>query len=263
MSSHIHSTKTKKGQSIVFKPASLAQYFLVETKLKKMEKVTPLDVEKWPAEWKKISFKSYPRFKQITLPKKFTDKGMSLKAVLKKRKSERKFKKKSLPLNEISELLYFSSGIVRKKSKDWNKSRRPYPSAGARYPLEVYLVTNKVSGLKSALYHYNVKNHGLELLLEGKFVKRLARFTGQDWVEKSLAIFFISAVFRRTENKYQSRGLRYVFMEAGHLGQNIYLLAASLGLSCCSIGGYADEKIDKLLDLNGLDESVAYIVCVG
>ena len=240
---------------------------MTETKLNKIQRPTFLDFKKWPQEWKEISFKSYPRFQQILLPiEKFTLKGISLKTALIKRKSERKFKKNKLSLAEISELLYFSSGIVRivkQEGEFLNRTRRPYPSAGARYPLEIYLVVNNVSGLKAGLYHYNVKKHALEALLEGNFAKRLARGTGQDWVKEAKLILLISAVFRRTEGKYKDRGLRYIFIEAGHLVQNIYLLAVGLGVSCCSIGGYIDDALNKLLDLNGIDESVVYLVCIG
>lgn len=248
--------------SINFQPNSLAEYFLQETKIKKIRKLTPARIRKWPEEWRQVFFKSYPRFKQISLPK-ITNKSLFLKSAILKRKSSRKFKKEELSLTDISQLLFFSAGIIRKQGSDWNKSRRAYPSGGARYPLEVYLIVNQVVGLSSGLYHYNVKNHDLEVLLIGNFLRKISQSTGQDWIKKAKVILLISAVFSRTCDKYKDRGLRHIFMEAGHMGQNIYLMSTALGLSCCAVGGFNDEKVNQLLDLNGLDESTLYIFCLG
>lgn len=262
MTSPTHSIK-KQEKPIIFQPGSLAEHFLAATKLKEIGRLTKAIIKKWPQAWKTITFKEYSRLPQVPLPtKNFTLKGVSLKTALLKRKSTRQFGK-SLSLTQLSELLYFSSGIVRNEGQGLDTTRRTYPSGGARYPLEIYLMINRVAKLEPGLYHYNVRKHCLERLAKGNFGAEIANCVAFDWVKDASVVFFIAAVFQRTAIKYKDRGLRYIFLEGGHLCQNFYLLTTAFNLSCCSIGGYADQKIDQLLDLNGLDESVIYLVCVG
>lgn len=90
----------------------------------------------------------------------------------------------------------------------------------------------------------------------------MAKITGQDWVKKSSAVLIISAIYKRTEIKYGSRGFRYVLLEAGHVGQNIYLIASALKLKCCVIGGYLDKEINALLDLDPDQEIVLYLIAL-
>lgn len=140
---------------------------------------------------------------------------------------------------------------------------RVYPSAGARYPLEIYLVVNRVKSLEKGLYHYNVKEHSLELLRKDNFDKFMAEITGQDLVAKAGVVIFISAILDRTRVKYGDRGYRFVLLDAGHLAQNVYLVSEALKLQCCSIGGFIDDELNKLLDLEGTSEKVIYLIALG
>ena len=225
---------------------------------------------KTPRPWKKIYFKTYPRFLQIELSTEHSKKGGrqedKLFSIFKKRKSERKFSGKCLDLKIINQLLYYSSGIkdFNKAKKDFDKARRAYPSAGARYPLEIYSVVLRSKEIPLGIYHYNVKWNTLELLLKGDFKKEFRRkITNQAWVEKSGVIIIITAVFGRTLIKYKERGWRYILIEAGHLAQNIYLISTLLRLKCCAIGGFVDKKVIELLDLNPKNELPLYLIVIG
>lgn len=234
--------------------------FIQETKIKSFPKKRKSTNNMMPYIYDKIHFKTYPRFKSI----KFNNINSisEFEKILLKRSSDRTFNKKPLSLKELEKILYFSSGISRIIKNNLNNSRRPYPSAGARYPLEIYPVILKLKGVNPGVYHYNVKSNSLEMLLEGK-PKNIFSYLDQKWTKKASVIILISAVFARTTIKYSSRGYRYVFLDAGHLMQNLYLISTSIGLNCCSIGGFLDDKFNEMLDINGKNESVIYIVAIG
>lgn len=222
-----------------------------------------LDPAKWPKEWKIVQFKAYGRLAEVVLPKPRPLINNSLQSALHKRSSYRKFSRKPLPISKLSSLLYFAAGL--KDTKNPETSGRFYPSAGSRYPLETYLISLN-SSLPKGLYHYYLKNHSLEKLLTfdppaGGFAFK--HYFNQNWIYEAGALIIITAVFKRTSIKYADRGYRHILQESGHLGQNIYLLSAALDLGCCAIGGYADDKLNKLLDIDGLNEAVIYVLAVG
>jgi len=245
-------------EKIFNKKPTIAEIFLDKTSLIYLDKK---DYKEWPQEWKKINFKLYPRFKKILLNKNIQEKDQFFKFFL-KRRSQREFTQRLISKKELSLLLLYSSGII-KKEKDWSETKRTYPSAGARYPLEMYPIIFSASDLKPGIYHYDVKNHALELILRGNHKKEILKSTGQDLIKNSSLIILISAVFGRTMIKYKERGLRYIFIEAGHLGQNISLVTEKLGLGSCAIGGFLDKEINKLLDIDSQKESVIYIFAIG
>lgn len=236
--------------------------FLKSTWQKKFSKKLPIN--KIPQAWKKIYFKLYPRLPQIDLEKIHVTEN-KLFSIIQRRKSEREFKEKDLSLETISKILYFSCGIRNSKEikGSFDKSLRMYPSAGARYPLEVYPVILRSKEISPGIYHYNVKWNNLEQLLKGDFKKKFRKITDQDWVKKSAVIIIITAVFPRTIIKYKERGWRYIFFEAGHLVQNIHLISAALKLKSCPIGGFIDQEIINILDLNPKSELPLYLVAVG
>lgn len=216
-------------------------------------------VEKWPRSWKVVLFKNYPRFDKVYLPHPELPDSISLKSVLYQRHSERKFGSKKLTLQQISSLLYYSAGL-REFKKPW-VGKRFYPSPGGRYSVEVYLVSLK-SDLPKGAYHYNLKTHTLEIIHEIKNFKK-DYYVNQDWVYKASVLIFFTAIFERNTIKYGFRGYRHVIQEAGHLGQNFYILAAAYNLAICGIGGYLDDRINELLDVDGLRETVVYALAAG
>ncbi|KKS97730.1 MAG: hypothetical protein UV73_C0005G0007 [Candidatus Gottesmanbacteria bacterium GW2011_GWA2_43_14] len=214
----------------------------------------------WPDSWKKIYFKTYPRFE-----KKHCDLSDSdeIDKLLRNRRSIRKFTNKPISFKELSHLLYFSCGLIHTDG-NYDNSRRPYPSAGGRYPLEVYPIILNVDGLKKGLYHYNIRDNDLEILLEENLSLWVSKTFGrQDWTLHSSVLFIITSVLDRNRIKYYDRGYRFSLLEAGHLGQNICLLAEKRKLGSCPLGGYIDSEVDKLLDIQNTKEVTLYAVAVG
>ena len=236
------------------------KFFHESTKIKKIG--TPTSSVDWPPEWKIVEFKSYPRLQQITLPKP-EDANISLSQSIINRQSERNFSKKPVNLQQLSNLLFYSAGITKKESLGYDNGRRAYPSGGARYPLEIYLAVFEGKDIKEGIYHYNVKNHGLEELLKGNYRQEFLGAVGQDMVKESSFLLLISAVFNRTIAKYKDRGYRLILLEAGHLGQNISLVSTALNLKSCALGGFLDDKCSEILDIEKDNESVIYIFACG
>lgn len=217
-----------------------------------------------PESWVKIHFKTYPRFNKVKLIKVFPKQNISLLYTLKNRRSIRTFSGEPISINGLSYLLLYSSGVVNPEAVV-DEGRRPYPSAGARYPLEVYpLVLNDGDGIKAGLYHYNVKEHILEVILQEDLKQWLLESTGsfKPIIEASV-IFIITGVLDRTRVKYGDRGYRYVLMEVGHIAQNLLLLATGLEMASLAIGGYVDSKVTELLDLDLVKEVPLYMIAVG
>jgi SagB-type dehydrogenase family enzyme len=142
-------------------------------------------------------------------------------------------------------------------------TKRPVPSAGGLYPLELYVSTHNVEGLEDAIYHYDARDHELEFRRAGLFHDQLARMTlGQDMIRTANVVIFIAAIAERTMWKYGQRGYRYVFLDAGHLGQNLYLTATALDLGIVAIGGFFDLEVNELCLLPP-NEEVIYLLCGG
>jgi SagB-type dehydrogenase family enzyme len=215
-----------------------------------------------------IHFKSYPRFKKIQLQSTFPKRRLSIQQTILNSPPIGQFGAKKIALNEISELIFHSAGIIDKEKGEseeaWNRSRRSYPSSGARYPLETYVVLLRSSGIEPGIYHYNVKHNTLELISQGDYTNQIIHAThNQKGITDASMIVLLSAVFKRTEIKYGDRGYRYVLLEAGHLAQSIYLIANSMNLYCYPCGEFFDDELNELLDLDGTYESVIYMVVVG
>lgn len=217
-----------------------------------------------PKSWTMIHFKTYPRLNKIKLTKSFSKQEISLLYALKNRRSVRKFSGTPISVEELSFLLLYSSGIVD-SGPGPDESKRPYPSAGARYPLEIYpLVINEGGGIKEGLYHYNVKEHCLEILLQENLRRWLLESTGNfKSIIKASVVFIITGVLDRTRVKYGDRAYRYILMEAGHMSQNLLLLATGLGMASLAVGGYIDSKVAELLNLELVKEVPLYMIVVG
>jgi len=220
-----------------------------------------LEPKDWPQEWKKIYFKAYPRLEEFILPEPREPK-ITLGKSLKKRKSTRSFSGDSIELYELSTLLFYGAGLIR-DAESWDETRRPYPSGGARYPLEIYLGARMIEGLPDGVYHYNVKGHFLEKIGNKEILGKLRNKINPSWAKEAALILVITAVFYRTLNKYQDRGYRYILLEAGHLAQNLYLLAAALDLKCCGLGDFLEDQLNNVLDIDEEIEGTIYVLVFG
>jgi SagB-type dehydrogenase family enzyme len=138
------------------------------------------------------------------------------------------------------------------------------PSAGALYPIETYVVVNRVNELNAGLYHFDIKENQLILLKEGNFGRDLSQAgLGQEMLEEASCIFIWTAIVARSRWKYRERAYRYIYMDAGHIGQNLYLAATALNLGCCTVGAFYDEELDQLIGIEGPEEISIYLGAVG
>jgi SagB-type dehydrogenase family enzyme len=191
------------------------------------------------------------------LPEPRYDSDVSIEESLVKRRSVREYAAEPLTLEEVSQLLWAAQGIT----SGWGG--RTAPSAGARYPLEVYVVVGNVKGLAAGVYRYDPKRHAMDMTAKGEMRSRLAGASmGQDSVGDAAIDLVFTAVYKRTTWKYGKRGLQYVHMEAGHAAQNVCLQAAAMGLGAVTIGAFYDDKVSRLLSLPK-DEEPLYIIPVG
>ncbi len=188
----------------------------------------------------------------ITLPKPILQKNLYLDQALQQRRSVRRFKKTPLTLAQLSQLLWAAQGITNRKH-----GFRTAPSAGALYPLELFIVK------KDGVWHYNIRQHSLRLLLNKDIRRTLQNAAyNQKQISEAPVDLVITAIFKRETKKYGNRGIMFSYIEAGHAAQNFLLEATALGLGTVPIGGFNNEPIRKALGLQKNVEPI-YIIPVG
>ena len=210
--------------------------------------------------WKKIHSKEYPRARKVPLPRPELPEHVTLRDALKKRKSERNFSSRPLSQNDLGALLFWSAGLIHSGEKE--NLRRPHPSGGARFPIELYAAFLRPEDLDTGVYHYNIREHALERV-QNASAERIKELAPYDFIKNAAALLLLTFVGRRTLEKYGSLGYKLGLLEAGHIGQNISLVASSLGLGALSVGSMRDDReVEKELDLED-DESLMYELAVG
>ncbi len=187
----------------------------------------------------------------VELPKPRFKGNISVEEAILLRRSVRRFSSKKLSLDQISQILWSAQGITRKNFF------RTVPSAGALYPIEIYAV------LESGVYLYMPKQHAMRLIREGDRRRELAVASlSQNFIAEAPLVIVIAAVFERTMSRYGRRGIRYVYMEAGHVSQNIYLQCVSLGLATVAVGAFYDDEVKEVLSMQE-DHEPLYIMPIG
>lgn len=185
---------------------------------------------------------------------------VSVEEAIENRRSRREYGKSAMTLKQIGQVLWAAQGITGDRGR-----KRAAPSAGATYPMELYLVVGEggAEGLGSGIYHYLPDNHELEQTGKEDIQNSLAAAAlGQNYVKSAPVDIVMAADYQRTIRRYGKRGRRYVHMEAGHIGENIYLQAEAEGLSTVVIGAFDEEEIAKLLGLRD-DLVPLYIMPIG
>jgi SagB-type dehydrogenase family enzyme len=165
-----------------------------------------------------------------------------------------------IPLRELATILscsYASRGRTR------TEMRRPVPSAGALYPLELYVVAQAVGGLDPGVYHYSPFRHGLSLLAPLDRPRVRAALVDPGQADGAAAIVVVTAVFWRSRFKYGQRGYRFALLEAGHLVQNAVLAATQFDLAALPLGGFYDRRLDEVVGADGLDEASVHVLLLG
>jgi SagB-type dehydrogenase family enzyme len=195
----------------------------------------------------------------IQLPPPRQDSRMSVEKAISQRRSVREYAEGSLSIVEISQILWAAQGFTQERKDpprlwnpkyEWQGGLRTAPSAGALYPMEIYLLAGNIEGLATGVYKFVPKGHSLKKIMGGD--KRSALSDAalkQAAIEKAAAVVVMAGVYERTSYKYGERAERYVLMEAGSIAENIYLQGATLGLGTVLIGAFKDEEVKKVLQM--------------
>ncbi len=191
----------------------------------------------------------------VSLPAPDTVGAVTVEAAIHGRRSVRVYDTDSLAIEEIGQLLWAAQGRTSRRGF------RTTPSAGATFPIELYLVTGRVRGLKRGVYHYIPEEHALEPLGHDKVIYLLRDAAlGQACIETAAVNLVLGCVYRRTTARYGDRGKMYVHMEAGHIGQNVHLQCEALGLGTVMVGAFDPKRVKQVLRI---DTHPIYIMPVG
>jgi SagB-type dehydrogenase family enzyme len=212
-----------------------------------------------PRDWgqRPDRFKIYEKAERISLSVPKKEGGMPLWEAIEGRRSLRSYGKTPIGEESLSRLLWAAQGITR-------AGLRAAPSAGALYPIETYAAVFKVNGIGPGLYHYDPRGHALELLSPGHHGRDLARAAfDQEFIGEAGVVLIWTAVFGRSGWRYRDRAYRYIYLDAGHIAENVALAAVALGLGTCQIGALYDDEVNSLLGIDGEKESIVYMTSVG
>lgn len=200
----------------------------------------------------------------IKLPKPRDKSDASVEEALHGRRSIRSYKNEPLTLAEISQLLWAAYGLNEDIKAGLREGLKTAPSAGACYPLEIYLIAGKVTALPEGIYKYNPEEHTLEKICGGDKRAELCNAAyWQDMIKDAPASIVYSAIYERMTGRYGNRGRdRYVCMDLGHSAQNVYLQAFSLGIGTCAVGAFDDKAVKKVIPFTKKEEPL-YIMPLG
>jgi SagB-type dehydrogenase family enzyme len=217
----------------------------------------PENPNEWPDSWKEIAYKNYILFKPVILPKM----GGALWDILEKRRSSGACLPDNIvTLEKVAHILRCGYGLQGDMGKEGRTENRTVPSAGQRYPLEVYLfLFSNLDACRAGVYHYGIKDHVLEPVRVQPFREEDIRsFSSQEVVRGAKGMVCFSLVFHRVVEKYGSRGYRHALLEAGHAAQNMALAGVEAGVAFIPIGGSDEGAIEKYIGLNPRNEGVIY-----
>lgn len=223
----------------------------------------PLDNSLWPEQWKTVFLKEYGRSQKIALT--YEKLSADLAEIIAHRRSRRDFGDGRISKKEISLLLEYGCGIAPGSNGAGNAFHRAQPSAGGLFPIEMYVMVFKnTDEITQGIYHYNVKEHALDVLWNKSFEKNdFPTMSAYPWVAEASLLFVMTGVFSRNTDKYGERAYRCTLLEAGHIGQNLCLMAEAMKLKICPISGVRDSVIENMIDIDGVSESVIYVLAAG
>ena len=212
-------------------------------------------------EHKPPAFKRYENVERVRLTTPQVQGGMPLWETMQRRRSRREFEEAPLPLETLSQLIWATQGVTGVAG---DTLFRTAPSAGGLFPIETYLVVNAVEGLEKGLYHLFLPEWELEFLSAGNLGVPLARAAlGQGMLSRAAVDFVWTAMVPRGAWKYEQRAYRYIYLDAGHICQNLYLACESLDLGCCAVGAFFDGEVNQILGVDGENEMAVYLAAVG
>lgn len=237
----------------------------IGTRFQEETKYTPERIGGYGLDWSTFpdQYKVYGNALALfSLPEPDLSQGPDVWQVLQRRRSRRDYKPgDALALGTLSILLWATQGITGRYG---DSLFRTAPSAGGLFPVETYLSIRSIEGLESGIYHFRPRSFDLELLKKGDFSRNLAKAAlGQTIVLGAQVTFVWSAVLERGKWKYRERAYRYIYLDAGHIAQNLYLAGEALGLGVCAIGAFFDDEANGLIGVDGTYETVIYMATVG
>ena len=247
-----------------------SRYYHFSTKINDPHN-TPVEIRRYYERYLKGKkqpplYKNYSMQPKIRLPKASIQE-VPFFGTLRKRRSTRELSGKPISFSDLSKLVYYTWGRISSyKTREFGELlHKTSPSAGARHPIETYAIVNSVDRLERGIYHYSVRDHSLELLKSGDFREKCIELTaGHSWTRNASALFIMTAVVARTTWKYRvPRAYRAFLLDAGHLSQSFLLIATALGLGAFCIGVISDNLIEEELNLDGISETVIFVVGVG
>lgn len=213
------------------------------------------------------AFKRYPGAATLGLPEVRPDEGPSFEKVVADRRSTHSFTGEPLTSLEIAKLLYFANGItgrIRRFDGSTAQLLRAAPSGGALYPVEIYAGVFEAEGVPAGLYHYAVADHVLERVRSGSLADALGAASSYEAVFARASIALILTIIGgRSHFKYGERGYRFALLEAGHIAQNVLLAATAMQLGAVPVGGFIDDEVNAILDVDGVDEAAIYLIAAG
>ncbi|HKR41083.1 MAG TPA: SagB/ThcOx family dehydrogenase [Paraburkholderia sp.] len=212
-------------------------------------------------------WKRYASTARTRLPRPLDPLRTPIELVIRSRQSVREFSGTAISFEQLSYVLDLSYGTLGETLLDdgvAKRQRRVVPSAGALYPIELYPIVFQADGLQGGVYHYQPEENSLECLQLGDLHSTVNEmFSYPEVVAQASAVLLLVAIFQRNRFKYGERGYRFILLDAGHIAQNMYLVATALGLGAVAIGGFLDDKLNEFLGLDGVDEAVVYSVAIG
>lgn len=200
---------------------------------------------------------------ELPSPSLISIEDCNVREIIEARSSVRSYSDEHINLEELSYLLWCIQGV--KKVVSGIASFRNVPSAGARHALETYIISNRVQGLDKGIYRFIAIGHKLEVIeIDNNVVREVKKAClNQEFVTESALVVVWSAVPYRMTWRYGDRGYRYLFLDAGHSCQNLYLSSESIGYGVCAIAAFSDENMNELIGIDGKDEFVIYVSAVG
>lgn len=218
--------------------------------------VIPKDKNSWPLSWKVVAYKNYGLFKSFPLS---IVGGQLWEILCNRRSAQRYIVGNAINEEKISYILKCGYGL-QNHTEEGREEHRTVPSGGKRYPLEVYIfLFQSVDSYSPGAYHYGVKSHVLEPAVLTTFSQKdIESFSSQEITKSATGMICLTSVFRRTVEKYGSRGYRYILLEAGHVAQNMLLAGTEKGVNISPIGGGNEDVIEKFLGLGSQQERVVY-----
>jgi SagB-type dehydrogenase family enzyme len=207
-------------------------------------------------------YKEYPDAAQrLSLDPESGRRDANLWQAVTARRSQRDYVNRPLTQAELAALLWATQGITGAMG---GYQFRASPSAGALYPVETYLAVHQVEGVTPGIWHFQVLDFALELVAAGDFRQPLANAgLSQSFLAEAGAVFIWTGILNRARWKYRERAVRYLFLDAGHICQNLMLAATALNLGVCPVGAFFDEEVEQIVGVDEAEEVALYLASVG